>query len=289
MNSRRHEAPDTALWRRLLALCREAGEAISALYARPGEAGRLRDKADDSPLTQADLASHRILRDGLQALTPELPLLSEESDPAAIADRHDWSTFWMVDPLDGTREFLARTGEFTINLALIHQQRAIAGLIYEPLAQRASYGAPGQGAICGVWEAGGWKERKLGTRALPDRELVLLASRRHRNARLELTRSFLDSRYEVTRSNSGSALKFCDLAAGRGDCYPRFTPCSEWDVAAGDALVSAAGGAVLGLDGRPLRYNARDTLLAEPFLAVGDPRRPLWGELLAALGSGETP
>jgi 3'(2'), 5'-bisphosphate nucleotidase len=113
--------------------------------------------------------------------------------------------------------------------------------------------------------------------------MTVLSSRRHRNSKLDQCLEYLTSAYRIERQNSGSALKFCDLAAGKGDFYPRFSPCSEWDVAAGDALVWAAGGEVLGLDGLPLRYNARDTLLSPNFLAVGDKSSPLWPELLAEL------
>lgn len=287
MPDSRYAPFDAALWPPLLELCRRAGESICAHYNEPTLAGKLREKADDSPLTRADLASHELLEAGLRALTPEVQILSEESDAQAIAARHSWTTFWMVDPLDGTREFLERSGEFTINIALIHEERAIAGLIFEPLASRAYCGALEQGARCLEWRDGRWDERPLVTSALQPDRLVLLASRRHRNARLQRTLEFLEAGRSLERRDSGSALKFCDLAAGRGDCYPRFSLCSEWDVAAGDALVTAAGGAVLDLSGKPVRYNRRDTLLAEPFLAIGDPAQPLWGELLAELASFE--
>jgi 3'(2'), 5'-bisphosphate nucleotidase len=123
----------------------------------------------------------------------------------------------------------------------------------------------------------------LATRALPAQHMVILASRRHRNPHLDSCLEFLNITHELSRKNSGSALKFCDLAAGRGDCYPRFSPCSEWDVAAGDALVTAAGGMILGLDGAPLLYNARDTLLSPHFVAVGDGSTSLWHELLECI------
>ena len=186
----------------------------------------------------------------------------------------------MVDPLDGTREFLERTGEFTINIALIESQRPTLGLIYEPMLQRASLGVVGEGAWQLQYESGEWRSEPLSVRKLPTEELVLLASKRHKNPRLDSCIAYLSETHELTRKNSGSALKFCDLAAGRGDCYPRFSLCSEWDVAAGDALVNAAGGAVLGMDGAPLQYNARDSLLSPNFVAVGDPSSRLWDGLL---------
>jgi 3'(2'), 5'-bisphosphate nucleotidase len=288
MPATRYQPFDEQLWFELLELCRRAGESIVAHYHEPELAGRLRAKADDSPLTRADLASHAILAEGLAALQPALPLLSEESDAADIAERRAWPAFWLVDPLDGTREFLERTGEFTINIALVVEHRSVAGLIYRPLQQEAYGGAVGQGARRFRWDGARWRDAAVTTRSLDPSRLVLLSSRRHRNERLQRTLDFLSARSSVERLNSGSALKFCDLAEGRGDCYPRFSPCSEWDVAAGDALVTAAGGAVLGLDGRPLAYNSRDTLLAQPFRAVGAPEAALWCELLAELGGHAT-
>jgi 3'(2'), 5'-bisphosphate nucleotidase len=189
----------------------------------------------------------------------------------------------MVDPLDGTREFLERTGEFTINIALIEAQRPVLGLVYEPLVQAANLGIVGEGAWRLQRGVDGWRSAPLQTRTLASETLVLLASRRHSNSRLDSCLAYLEGTYKIERRNSGSALKFCDLAAGRGDCYPRFSPCSEWDVAAGDALVTAAGGAVLGLDGQPLRYNARESLLSPHFIAVGDNDAALWQRLIEGM------
>jgi 3'(2'), 5'-bisphosphate nucleotidase len=287
MPAARYQHLDDPFWTSLLALCAEAGARICEHYNEPSLAGKLRAKADDSPLTRADLASHTILSRGLAALEPALPVLSEESDRSEIAGRRQWERFWMVDPLDGTREFLERTGEFTINVALIDAQRAVAGVIYQPLERRAYFGALGAGARCCSWRGGDRHGKAIHTSPLTASTLIMLASRRHRNARLQRTLEFLGASREIERRDSSSALKFCELAAGRGDCYPRFSPCSEWDVAAGDALVTAAGGAVLGMDGKPLRYNRRETLLAEPFLAVGDPTASLWGDLLAQLNSAD--
>ncbi|MDP5053042.1 MAG: 3'(2'),5'-bisphosphate nucleotidase CysQ [Congregibacter sp.] len=269
----------------LLDLCREASNRILACYSDEANKGRLNDKADRTPLTEADLASHEILGSGLRDLRPALPLLSEECSEEEIAGRRQWSSFWMVDPLDGTREFLDRTGEFTINIALIESQRPSLGLVYEPMSQTANLGIVGEGAWTLRRESGAWQARAVRTRKLPADTMVILASRRHRNTRLEDCLRFLESTHALSRKDSGSALKFCDLAAGRGDCYPRFSPCSEWDVAAGDALLTAAGGAIWGLDGQPLRYNARDTLLSPHFVAVGDPDVALWNDLLGCMGA----
>ena len=267
----------------LLDLCRSAAAAIVDHYDPSDERAPFWRKDDRSPLTEADLASHRILAAGLAEITPELPLLSEESAPEDIAGRREWTRFWMVDPLDGTREFLERSGEFTINVALVDAQRPVLGILYQPLEQRAYLGVVGEGAWTLRPDGSGWQSESLHTRSLPEDTLVLLASRRHRNARLNTCIELLGAERRLERRNSGSAVKFCDLAAGLGDCYPRFSPCSEWDVAAGDALVTAAGGALWGLDGKPLRYNARDTLLSRHFVAVGDSANPLWPRLMRAL------
>jgi 3'(2'), 5'-bisphosphate nucleotidase len=277
----------------VLELCEEASAVIREEYRGddPEETNTraareqqvLRRKTDESPLTAADLASHRIFTLGLAALTPNIPLLSEESPEESIADRRSWQTFWMLDPLDGTREFLERTGEFTINVALIEGGRPRIGVVFEPLRERASVGVVGDGAERWTRRDGRWDRAVLRTRPLPEKELIVLSSRRHRNERLAACLAFLASRFTIDRRNSGSALKFCDLAAGEGDVYPRFSTCSEWDVAAGDALVTAAGGAVLGLDGQPLRYNARRSLISQHFIAVGDRAAPLWSELLERL------
>lgn len=264
----------------LLDLCARAGELILGHYNAPG-AERFRSKGDDSPLTHADLDAHRCLQQGLRALAPELPILSEESPPAEVVHRRQWREFWLVDPLDGTKEFLARTGEFTVNIALVRDHRPALGVLYVPLEHTAYVGIPGQWAR--RFRGPAWRGEAIATRALsPERAMVVLASRRHRGQRLADCLGFLEEQWgEIERDNSGSALKFCHLAEGRGDFYPRYSPCSEWDTAAGQALLEAAGGALVGLDGRPLRYNEREELLNPPFLAMGDPAHPFWRELLA--------
>lgn len=271
----------------LLELCQRAGVVINDHYHAP-EADQFEAKDDDSPLTRADLASHHLLSDGLRALRPSLPVLSEESSDADKARRHEWPVLWMVDPLDGTKEFLARTGEFTVNIALIADHRPVLGIIYQPLRSQAYVGIPGK-----------WARRYTlpddGVRALSTRPLVqgspltVLASRRHRGPRLQANLEWLGEHWgDIERDNSGSALKFCQLAAGEGDIYPRYSPCCEWDTAAGQALLEAAGGALLGLDGKPLRYNSRDTLLSRHFIGVGDPEHPLWRQLLARESARES-
>ncbi|MEZ5503931.1 MAG: 3'(2'),5'-bisphosphate nucleotidase CysQ [Halioglobus sp.] len=268
----------------LLSLCRAAGEAICAHYLAPA-AGDFEAKGDDSPLTRADLASHHLLHAGLLALDAAVPVLSEESAPADVAQRRQWRRYWLVDPLDGTREFLARTGEFTFNIALIDDHRPVLGVLYLPLERVAYVGIPG--AVAHRYAdagAGNWSVSALATRRLESgRALVVLASRRHRGAQLQACLDWLAGHWEpVSRSNMGSALKFCRMASGEGDFYPRFSPCCEWDTAAGQAVLEAAGGCLLGLDGKPLRYNCRDSLYSPPFYAIADGGHPLWRQLLLA-------
>lgn len=267
----------------LIALCHEAGEAICGHYHAPGEV-KVKAKQDDSPLTRADMDSHHILRDGLRQLTADVPVLSEESSPEHKALRHQWRRYWLVDPLDGTKEFVAGNGEFTVNIALIDNHRPVLGVLYLPLQRLAYMGLPGSGA----WryardDSGEWRATAIATRALREGvPLTVLASRRHRGRELLACLDWLQTQWgPIERLNSGSALKFCQLAEGAGDFYPRFSPCCEWDVAAGQALLEAAGGILLGLDGQPPRYNIRDTLLSPHFLAIGDPVHPLWRRYLA--------
>ncbi len=266
----------------LLELCREAGELICRHYHAPGTSD-FQYKDDETPLTLADTESHALLHAGLQALDASLPILSEESPPGELVGRRSWRRFWLVDPLDGTKEFLGGTGEFTINIALIEDHRPLLGVLYLPLEQAAYVGIPGRGAHRYHYrEQAGWEREALATRVLaPGRALTVLASRRHRNARLDACLAWLGEHWgPLQRRDSGSALKFCQLAAGEGDLYPRFSPCCEWDTAAGQAVLEAAGGALLGMDGQPLRYNCRDTLMSPHFFGIADAGHPLWLDLL---------
>ncbi len=249
----------------LRVLCEKAGATISSHY-HADDGSSHRSKPDNSPLTDADLASHAILVEGLRQFG--LPVLSEESPPDAFSDRLGWDEFWLVDPLDGTKEFIERTGEFTINIALIRQHRACFGLIAVPLRGEIYAGEPGRAAA--KYQEGQWQPiqcRKLSA-SMP---LVVLTSRRHRGDKLEACLQGLQGHAGgVEREYMGSALKFCVLAEGKADFYPRFSPCSEWDTAAGQALLEGAGGQLLDLEGAPLQYNARQDLLNPDFLAVAD-------------------
>lgn len=227
-------------------------------------------KADKSPITAADHAAHQILDLGLQGMTPSIPVLSEESTAQAIRNRRQWPSCWMVDPLDGTREFIDRTDEFSINVALIVEARPVLGVITLPVSGVSYIGIPGLGA---------WRCSKKSCQLLAVRDLdtgaaiAVLASARHSEAKVNGVMSALgDIGAGVKRINAGSALKFCRLVDGEADIYPRTSPCYEWDVAAGDAIVTGAGGFVWGVDGKPMLYNQRDTLLVNRFVAGGNSR-----------------
>jgi 3'(2'), 5'-bisphosphate nucleotidase len=270
-----------ALLRAVRGIARRAGEVILQFY-RPFVAGAALDisrKADDSPLTAADLAAHRLIAAELAALTPDIPLLSEESAEIPYAERSRWSRFWLVDPLDGTKEFLARNGEFTVNIALIDAHRAVLGVVHVP-AQDVDYWGLASG---GAWRAQSADDAgtPIGVAAQLARPLRVVGSRSHRDDALDAVLARLGPHELVTL---GSSLKFCLLAEGRADLYPRFGPTSEWDTAAAQAVLQGAGGAVLRLDGTALEYNRKVSLLNPPFVALAPAARdhlPLFAEVIA--------
>ncbi|MGA9421464.1 MAG: 3'(2'),5'-bisphosphate nucleotidase CysQ [Rhodanobacteraceae bacterium] len=220
-------------------------------------------KDDRSPLTAADLAAHRIIAQGLDALTPGWPVLSEESAAIGWPERSKWQRYWLVDPLDGTREFVRRNGEFTVNIALIEQHRPVLGIVQTPVT----------GDLASAWRGGGsWLTRagaapvRLTTRRRPA-TLIVAGSRSHASDRETAMLGQLGA-YE--RQPLGSSLKFVRIAAGEADLYLRLGATSEWDTAAGQCVLEEAGGAVLDLAGNRLSCNARDTLINPEFVAVGD-------------------
>jgi 3'(2'), 5'-bisphosphate nucleotidase len=243
----------------VIALARRAALEILAVY---DSEFAVEHKGDRSPLTAADLASHRCIVEGLRALTPDIPVLSEESRDADVAARREWRTLWLVDPLDGTREFVKRNGEFTVNIALIVDGVATFGVIQQPVTGRLWHGAPREGA----WRRDGDEDVSIHVSAPAHAPLRVAASRSHRDAR---TQAVLDA-LQGEAVACGSSLKFCRIAEGDMDLYPRFGPTSEWDTAAGQAILEGAGGAVVDAQGRAFRYNQRETLLNGDFLAFGD-------------------
>ncbi len=250
-----------ALAEALLPIVGLAGSAIMAVY---DGAFTVERKQDDSPLTLADLESQRVIIEGLTRLTPDIPVLSEESAQAPWSERRVWSDLWVVDPLDGTREFVKRNGEFTINIALVVEHEAVLGVVAAPAQGLLYWGAAGVGAFSrhrGVAEV----PIKVAPPAAPIR---VVGSRSHLSPQ---TTAYLTRLGSHVMKGIGSSLKFCLVAEGKADLYPRFGPTSEWDTAAGQALLEAAGGHVTRLDGHRLRYNCRESLINGDFLAFGDP------------------
>ena len=246
-----------------------ASTAILEVYAT---AHGVEYKADESPITRADRAAHDILAARLSLLTPSIPVLSEEAEAAHdFAVRRAWPELWLVDPLDGTREFISRNGEYTVNVALIRGHEPVLGVVAAPALGLTYYAARGHGAFRAQTESGA---EPIHVRPAAD-PLVVVGSRSHRGDSLDGLLARLGP-HEMRPM--GSALKFCLVAEGSADFYPRLGPTSEWDTAAAQAVLEVAGGAVTTLDGTPLRYNQRDTLLNPHFIAYGD-RDRRWAAL----------
>jgi len=261
---------DRPLTESVIGIAEAAGEAIMAVY-RDGFS--VQTKEDASPLTQADLAAHRLIVAGLTQLTPDIPVLSEESALVPWETRRQWRRYWLVDPLDGTREFIKRNGEFSVNIALIEDGEAVFGVIQAPV----------DGRLWHAWRTGpalrraGTQDVALRVHAPALAPLRVAASRSHRGPR---TDALLARMGEVEVIAQGSSLKFCRIADGELDVYPRFGPTSEWDTAAGQCVLEAAGGQLLAAgSGKPFRYNQRESLLNGDFIAFGDPALP-WRDWL---------
>lgn len=247
-------------------IAHQAGEKILGIYQKM--AIDVIHKSDGSPLTQADLLAHQMIVDGLKEITPDIPVLSEESNEVDIQQRHQWPIVWLVDPLDGTKEFIHRTDEFTVNIALIMNHRPVLGVVHAPALGATYFAMDGYGAYKKFEEktekifARNWSGESVGaTGGRPPLQVV--ASRRHGEEALE---KFLQQIPEYTLVNAGSALKICLVAEGAADLYPRLGPTSEWDTAAGHAIINNAGGILYDLKKRPFRYNLRDTLLNGSFV-----------------------
>jgi 3'(2'), 5'-bisphosphate nucleotidase len=253
----------------LLALARAAGAAIMRVYEQDFAVSH---KDDRSPLTAADMASHHLILDGLQALAPGIPVLSEESAAVPWAQRREWRRYWLVDPLDGTREFVKRNGEFTVNIALVEGHRPVLGVVHAP-ALGQTYGAA-RGA--GAFRVEGGAREPIRARPLPARP-TFVVSRSHKDPALAALLARAPAHESVGR---GSSLKFCLIAEGTADFYPRLGPTSEWDTAAGQCVVEQAGGAVWRLpELTPLGCNEKDSVLNPSFAVLGDPGYD-WAKLL---------
>ena len=254
----------------IIDLARVAGERILDIYQTAFDVAH---KSDQSPLTQADLAAHRIITQGLLELTPEWPVLSEEGVELAFSERRTWEYYWLVDPLDGTREFIKRNDEFTVNIALIERQQPVLGVVY----------APALGIMYSAYRGGhAYKHtadispQRMHTRSVTSPgPVIVLASRSHTNPELEYFIQRLDQHltpafHPHRLLTMGSSLKACWISQGQADVYPRFGLTSEWDTAAAQCIVEVAGGALTDMQGQPLRYNTKASLLNPAFLVFGD-------------------
>lgn len=247
------------------ALALKAGNEILAVYN--SEEFSIQEKDDKSPLTAADLASHHAIVNGLTALTADIPVLSEESASLPFSERSSWQRYWLVDPLDGTREFIKRNGEFTVNIALIDAGVPVLSVVHVPVSGISYLACKGQGAF--KQEPGG-ERQPITVRKLADGPLMVVGSRSHRGDSLI---SFLEKLGEHDMVGMGSSLKLCLVAEGAADIYPRLGPTSEWDTAAAQCVVEQAGGFVTDTEMKPLRYNTKDSLLNPFFLVFGDDSR----------------
>lgn len=239
---------ENQLLEQLIVVARSAGDAIMAIYATDFAA---RDKSDDSPVTEADEQAEAVIFAALARLTPEIPVIAEEAAAAgrmpAVAGR-----FWLVDPLDGTREFISRNGEFTVNIALIEDRRPVLGVVLAPaLGPKGRLFAGAQGL--GAFVEDGAGRRPIHCRNVPAEGLTVVASRSHGDA--AALDAFLAGRKVASLASAGSSLKLCLIAAGEADLYPRLGRTMEWDIAAGHAVLASAGGRVATLDGKELLYS----------------------------------
>lgn len=279
---------------RLVALGSAAGDAIMAIY-RVKDAYQLTHKNDDSPLTAADLAAHQLIVQKLPELL-DIPVLSEESILPPFSERQTWENYWLVDPLDGTKEFVAGSGEFTVNIALVSAGRPIVGLVYIPVEDLTYLGVL---AASNQMQLGAWKYRpgqslqsikvdSLMGRYQQNLPLRILLSHRHGTAETQALVARLKQRWPggIVECHAGSSLKFCRIAEGEADFYPRLAPTSEWDTAAAQAVLEAAGGLVVTATTaskllKPLQYNSQESVINPHFYVLGD-KNFEWGKLLDA-------
>ena len=235
-------------------------------------------KTDDSPLTEADRRAHNLIVAQLQEQTPDIPVLSEESDQVSFEERRQWQRFWLVDPLDGTKEFIKRNGEFTVNIALIEGGEPTLGVVHVPVTGVTYAGVVGAGATM----TGGGDSRPITCRAIQpgQSELKVVASRSHPSPELEvLLKKLQDQFQDMELVSMGSSLKICLVASGEADLYPRLGPTSEWDTAAAHAVLAAAGGKIVDPEYADLRYNSKESILNPFFTAIADSSYP-WKDLL---------
>ena len=242
----------------LIEISKEAGEAILKVYNADFD---YQIKEDLSPLTKADILSHKIICERLKVLTPDIPILSEENSDIPFNIKSLWKQYWLVDPLDGTKEFINRNGEFTVNIALINNNEPVFGVIYIPTHNRLFWGSRNHGSYEINNDIG---EKKI---HVSDKDLKkIVCSRSHSNPEFN---NFLDKLDTYKTMKIGSSLKFCLIANGEIDIYPRLGPTSEWDIAAGEAILRSAGGCIIDLEGKNIIYNKKN-IINPSFIAASN-------------------
>jgi len=246
-------------------IAEKASDAILEIYN--SEDFGVETKDDESPLTLADKASHNVIVAELAALTPDIPILSEESRTVAWETRSQWDEYWLIDPLDGTKEFIKRNGEFTVNIALVQGHKAVLGVVHVPVQQRCFYGYQGGGSF---EKNTAGEIRSIHATEQARNPVRVVGSRSHRG---ELLDAYLERLGEHEMVPMGSSLKLCLVALGEADVYPRLGLTSEWDTAAAQAVVECAGGKVVQTSGSPLLYNAKEDILNPFFIVYGDHSR----------------
>lgn len=245
----------------LIELNKSVGESILEIYYKSRQFD-VQSKTDASPLTQADLIAHEEIVTGLNKIDANIPILSEENPDIPFTERQKWHRYWLVDPLDGTKEFIRHSSDFSINIALIEKHSPILGMIYSPVLDECYYAVKNHG----TYEEKERAKKKLQVTKLSNKIRIAVGH----NYKLEKIAHMLEKLPAYEFFSIGSALKFCYIAAGKIDLYPRLGMTSEWDTAAGQIIVEEAGGLVVDFTQKPLCYNTKESLLNPPFLAVGD-------------------
>jgi 3'(2'), 5'-bisphosphate nucleotidase len=242
----------------------EAGEAIKPFYKQGQDKLNVRKKSDASPVTEADLLSNQIICQGLTALAANVPIISEETQLVDFPIRQHWQRLWLVDPLDGTKGFIAGIPEFSVNIALIENHAPVLAVIYSPMDDALYFASKGGGSYKKVGQA---KAMPIRSSSINWQQYTLALGKYHNEDRIRQILGASD-KYDFLHLNS--SLKFCALAEGEADIYLRFGPTGEWDTAAGQCILAEAGGAVVDFNGSAMHYNARESIINEPFIAVGD-------------------
>jgi len=254
---------DTNLAKEVAKIAKIAGDVILKIYNEADDF-QIQQKDDNSPLTMADKAANDVICEGLEKLNVQYPIISEENKSIDYEVRKNYDYYWLVDPLDGTKEFIKRNGEFTVNIALVHNQRPVLGVVYAPVLEEMYYAVKGEGAF--IVKGDATEKLSASVFSKKDKNLGVVCSRSHLN---DLTQQFVDELDEPNLVATGSSLKFLILAKGTAHLYPRLAPTMEWDTGAAQIVLEEAGGKVIQAEnGEPLLYN-KENLLNPFFIAAG--------------------